>query len=292
MDFPALKDTASFRRCAYCKSKVACMSKGKCLLKKEAREFSETFNANDGILGRLIELNRKLEFAKPPKPMSSDERSRFDGRRKAKFIPEGLTTAPLEKQGPQLPPGAHSVRKTSYANKLLDEKEEREGIKKAKSKGRKRDRPKKVSPLHGKRKGESGKRKQADAKKQGTAVGGSNPSLKRKEQVEVENTKPQKGTRNSRVTGATSAPLRPGAKPGRVHGKEKLNIPELDPSKKVKTLSKDAQRELGKRLRSRMDNAGVKRGLGRSIKIVQGMRIGSVLKSLGMTAAQLTRFLK
>ena len=289
MDFPALKDTASFRRCAYCKSKVACMSKGKCLLKKEAREFSETYDANDGILGRLIELNKKLEFAKPPKPLSGDERSRFDRRRKAKFAPADVTKAPLEKQGPQLP---KKPKPTDYANKLLDAKKEREAIKEAKSKGRKRDRPKKVSPLHGKKKGESGKRKQADAKKRGTAVGGSNPALKRKEQVEVENTKPQRGTRNSRVTGATSAPLRPGAKPGRVHGKEKLNIPELDPSKKVKTLSKDAQRELGRRLRSRMDNAGVKRGLGRSIKIVQGMRIGTVLKSLGMTAAQLARFLK
>lgn len=72
-DIKPFGNNPTFSLCSACKSKVACSKAGKCLLKKEMKEFAER---NEKLL---------ILFA-----LKDEERSRFDRRRRAKTLPSNL----------------------------------------------------------------------------------------------------------------------------------------------------------------------------------------------------------
>lgn len=276
MDFPALKDAGSFRRCSYCKSKVACMAKGKCMLKKEAREFSSNLNENDNLLGRLIELNRKLEFATKRTTLVHTDR---------KQLPDNLGKATKPTT-----PSSPTPKPTAYAQKLLDKKK----LEEAKSKGRKRDRPKKADPNYGTKKGDAAAKKRAVEQKQKSAVQGTNPALKTQGQKEL-NQKPstakKKNPRHSRVTGRVGG-FKKGGKAGKVNPSQRVELPELDPRRRASDLPEHAKKELARKVRNKLSNQGINRGLRRTELMISQMSIGKLLKVLGMKAATLAKIVK
>lgn len=72
-DIKPFGNNPTFSLCGACKSKVACSKAGKCLLKKEMKEFAER---NEKLL---------ILFA-----LKDEERSRFDKRRRVKTLPGDL----------------------------------------------------------------------------------------------------------------------------------------------------------------------------------------------------------
>jgi len=262
------------------------MSKGKCLLKKEAKEFSENFDKNDHLLGRLIELNRKLEFATPPKPLSDDERSRFDRRKRGKFLPKDLTEAkntnPIEEKTKPKP--------TEYAKRLIEKKK----IKEAKSKGKKRDRPKRGDPNYGTKKGEKERKAQVREVKQTTAVEGGNPAIKSKKRKELDLSPSQakkQNPRHPRVTGKIGE-FRKGSKAGSVSPSERVGLPETQSYRRVSDLPDHAKKELARKMRNTLSNKGISRGLKRTELMISKMSIGKLLKVLGMNAVNLAKIIK
>jgi hypothetical protein len=261
------------------------------ILLEEAREFSNKLETSDSLFGRLTELNEKLEFAsnKPPKPLDSEERSRFDRRRRVKNLPDKLGKAkPVVPSGP---------KPTAYARELIRKKEEAKALEIAKTTGRKKRRPQKVSPLFGKKKGDLEAKAKATSIKRKIASKKLEKTGTTKSTIQVEaDKKPSQAKkinpRHPRVTGKKSGMERKGAIRGRTQPSEKVNIPELDTGKKVSTLPESARNELARKLRNKMSNQGVNRGLGRTKKIIDGMRIGTLLKTLGMEGAKIARFIK
>ena len=242
------------------------MAKGKCMLKKEAREFSSNLNKNDNLLGRLIELNRKLEFA---------------SRRQ---LPDDLGAANTP------PPSTPTPKTTPYAQKLLNKKK----LEEAKNTGRKRDRGKKADPNFGTKQGDAEAKKRAVVQKQESANQGTNPALKTQSQKEIDQSAgsaKKKNPRHSRVTGRVGG-FKKGGKAGKINPSQKVELPELDPRRKASDLPDHAKKELARKVRNKLSNQGINRGLRRTELMIGKMSIGKVLKILGMTGATLAKIVK
>lgn len=266
MEIPALKDGASFRRCAYCKSKLTCMAKAKCLLKKEAREFSSHVKGNTTFLQKMRHLNEMLEFGdddiiarrEPGGKWLQDKEGKWSQEHKGgvvrrKVVPfkKSQKPAPI-KDLKDLPGGSPPTAQEKAAH-----------IK---------------QQAAGKRAMEEGtlrSKQTIDEQRSSTSAEKINP-------------------RHPRVTGKRTGKQSGARKgmPDRPHGTEKIQVPELNPRQKVSELSKSAQHEITKRVRSRLSNKGIKRSHDHVHQIVKGMRIKTVKGLVGAGVRLLTKYFK
>lgn len=253
---PALKDAASFRRCAYCKSKMTCVAKGKCLLKKEAREFSENFDPNDGVLGRLTELNVRLSGALGGKLVElSDD-----------IIAEQTGMWKQDKDGNWY------QEKKVLRKKPIKKRKKPAAIKDLK------DLPGGSPPTA---------QEKADIAKQNAAL----RKIEKTGGLESQETKDKKmsahaaqkvNPRHRRVTGKTTGKTS-GSRKGLTqhpHGARAFKIEELNPSKRMSDHPDSVLRETAKRVRSRLSNKGVRRPLEKVLAIVKQLKVFQVLSIL------------
>jgi hypothetical protein len=253
---PALKDAASFRRCAYCKSKATCVAKAKCLLKKEAREFSLNFNPNDGVLGRLIELNARLER------IMGDNLTELDDD----IIAEQTGKWKQNKDGNWY------QEKKVLRKKPASKKKKQTVIKDPK------DLPGGSPPTA---------QEKANIAKQNAALRqiketGSLESQETKDRKMSAHEAQKKNKRHRRVTGRTTGDARAGRKglTPRPHGSRKFQISELNPQKRMSDHPESVLAETAKKVRSRLSNKGVKRPIEKVLGIIKQLKVFQVISIL------------